>query len=147
MGEYIGNIFLVLIILLAAYGVIQELNLSKKEIFKYLGIGIIIIISIALIRYIYLLPPTEVDVKYREDKVQVSGDNFEHFRARGLLSNAWYDKTEKYLIVQLDGTNYHYCEVPNEKWNILKTSENPYLSYQKMLKGNFDCRTRYVPAY
>lgn len=93
--------------------------------------------------------PGSIEVKYRDGKVPVGGDRFEEL---GLIidstvNNAWYDSGEMYLIIRLNKTNYHYCEVPKGVWLGLKSTRNPYEYYIDTLRENYDCRINHLPAY
>lgn len=113
-----------------------------------------------------------VTVKYRENPVDISGKNFEQLNLSDLLNkytdlfstgeieqftvrNAWYDHNEEYLIINLRGTNYHYCEMPVDLWDGLKRAGSAdYGSleeldnyYEQNIKGNYDCRVNRLPTY
>jgi hypothetical protein len=127
-----------------------------------------------------------VTVKYRDEgKVPVCDtDIFEMIwtnidgcpKVRGKryqMSNAWYDKSEKYMVIRLGyGTDrtddpddweskdaptyYHYCNVPSLLWSRFKSSgggthpQQPYPFYLENIRGEFDCRDgggRFVPTY
>jgi hypothetical protein len=78
------------------------------------------------------------------------------------MSNAWYDKGEEYMVVRLgwggSASYYHYCGVEKITWNQFKRTatpgveyngERPYPFYERVIKGNFDCRRSdaIVPDY
>ncbi len=113
-----------------------------------------------------------ITIKYRNDPVDVSGNNFEELDLGDLLNkyadqfstgeierfnvrNAWYDHSEEYLIINLRGTNYHYCEMPVDLWDGLKrvgsvdygSLEEMDVYYKQNIKGNYDCRINRVPTY
>lgn len=88
----------------------------------------------------------EVFVKYR------GLVNLEHFscpnlKASSLVQALCYDDNEQYLLVSLNGTFYHYCEVPNsvyEAW-LHATSLGKFYNFE--IKGHYDCRINYLPSY
>ena len=90
-----------------------------------------------------------IEVKYRNDRVPVGNDSFETlgFTSDSTVKNAWYDASEEYLVIRLNSTNYHYCEVPRSVWDGLKDTGSPYTHYQDALRGNYDCRTHHLPTY
>lgn len=119
-----------------------------------------------------LSSPEYITVKYRDDPVDVSGKNFEALDLRDLLNkyadlfstgeiekfdvrSAWYDQNEEYLIINLRGTNYHYCEMPVSLWDGLKRAgsvdrgslEELDAYYEQNIKGNYDCRVNRLPTY
>ncbi len=58
-----------------------------------------------------------------------------------------YDSKEKYVIVNLTGTYYHYCEVPANIVSNWRRAESMGRYYNQHIKGRFDCRVLYVPQY
>jgi hypothetical protein len=58
-----------------------------------------------------------------------------------------YDPRERYVIVNLTGTYYHYCEVPADVISGWKQAESMGQFYNTQVKGHFDCRVLHVPAY
>ena len=57
-----------------------------------------------------------------------------------------YLKSEKYLVVLLGDTYYHYCSVPevvHSSW-LSASSKGSY--YGRAIKGNYDCRVHGVPT-
>ena len=93
-------------------------------------------------------PPSSelVRVKYRSDPVDVA--SFQHLPGRGsLVRSAWYDEANRYLLIDLGGTTYHYCDVPNRQWLALASSDSMGSFYNQELKGSYDCRLGFVPSY
>lgn len=147
----------ILIILIMAWAVIQVLY----EEFEPLK-ATLIVIAIAVIAgggFLYFKHTLDskreaekyITVQYRPDKVDVTTDNFTRINPVGLLDynvgGAWYDKGEKYMIIQLGDKYYHYCSLPNDIWNGLNTTDHLYNYYQDKIRGNYDCRTNPVPSY
>ena len=58
-----------------------------------------------------------------------------------------HDRSERYVIVNLTGTYYHYCEVPPTVVTAWRSSESLGRYYNANIKGNFDCRVFRVPEY
>lgn len=155
MGNIVMIVVVIVIVAVSLLGMVDlgggpsySEPLDKRKLLKLVGIGFVILLIIGGGYYLYQLPPTEVSIKYRDDKVNVSGENFEHVRMDdSTLKNAWYDRSEQYLILQLGKTNYHYCDTPFDAWENLKNSSSPYSTYSNLFKGNYDCRTGHVPSY
>lgn len=58
-----------------------------------------------------------------------------------------YDSRERYMLIDVAGTYYHYCDVPPETVTSLLASDSTGRYYNGSIKGLFDCRTGRVPAY
>lgn len=63
-----------------------------------------------------------------------------------------YDKPKSYMIINLRGTNYHYCELPASTYNALMAAPSMGQFFNQSIKGSgsdgpYDCRTRRVPTY
>ena len=90
-----------------------------------------------------------IDIKYRDDDVNVLGDNFEYLSTEGssLVDDAWFDESNSYMIIGLDGTYYHYCSLPSATWELFKTAPSFGTYYASYIKGHYDCRYNYMPIY
>ena len=88
-------------------------------------------------------------VKYRATRVDVDKPYFEEIDTSrsSFVTGAWYDKANEYLVISLSGTNYHYCGLDEGTWKSFKTSASYGTAYNRMIKGNFDCRIFPVPRY
>jgi hypothetical protein len=63
-----------------------------------------------------------------------------------------YDKAQSYMIINLRGTNYHYCELPPATYDALMGAPSMGQFYNQNIKGTgsdgpYDCRTHRVPGY
>lgn len=147
--ETIGNWIILVIVIVAVWGAIQEIGVGT--ILKFLAIALGVGAVAVGIYFAYMQLPKNVTVKYRDSKVNIHGDNFTPLKSPkdsgGGVDGAWYDEREKYMIIKLDKTYYHYCGMPQSTWNGLGNSQAPYLYYQLNIKGNYDCRTNPAPNY
>lgn len=84
-----------------------------------------------------------ISVKYRiYGKVDVCSTNFtklSNFWNR-IVTGAWYDEANEYLIIGLQNTNYHYCWLPRIIWQSLLDSTDVDNYYINNLKWSYDCR-------
>jgi hypothetical protein len=64
-----------------------------------------------------------------------------------LVERLCYDSKERYVIVNLNGTYYHHCEVPKEVVNNWQKAESLGRYYLQNIKGRNDCRILYLPQY
>lgn len=88
-----------------------------------------------------------VHVKYREDGA-VDVAEFEHFEPLDPpVTEAWYDRSKLYMIVNLEGTNYHYCRFSADDWAGFVDSGDAGSYYASHIRGSNDCRRGGVPSY
>ncbi len=90
-----------------------------------------------------------VDIKYRDDDVDVGDPRFEYLNTSksSWIKGAWYDNDYGYMVINLDGTYYHYCDMPESIWNKYESADSFGSDYRSYIKGNYDCREGYVPSY
>lgn len=88
-----------------------------------------------------------ISIKYRDTSVDVS--EFESFNTSksSFIEKAYYDKDNQYLILNLNWTYYHWCEVPEYTWNEFKRANSLWKYYNQYIKWNYDCRLWYIPQY
>lgn len=87
-----------------------------------------------------------VNVKYR-GMVNLASFECEQITRSSFINRLCYDSKERYVIVLLKNTYYHYCEVPKSvvgSWKVASSMGRYYGSY---IKGNYDCRVNYLPSY
>ena len=90
-----------------------------------------------------------VTVKYRSTPVDVGAPWFEALGRddSSLVYAAWYDEGNDYLVINLKGTNYHYCGLPRTEWIALQEAASMGRHYNSAIKGRYDCRDNPVPEY
>jgi len=87
-----------------------------------------------------------VMVKYR-GPVDLAPFACEFVQRSSLVQRLCYDSREQYVIVNLTGTYYHYCEVPSSVVAAWRTADSMGRFYNQNVKGRYDCRVNRVPAY
>lgn len=110
---------------------------------------ILIFLILGVVVFLGFRNPRYVDVKYRDDPVEIKTDNWESIDTSrsSFIRNARYDKDQQYMIIDLDGTNYHYCGLPGYIWESFKDSSSLGSYYNEHIRGNYDCRTNSPPSY
>lgn len=68
------------------------------------------------------------------------------------IQRVCYDKPQSYMIINLNGVYYHYCELPLATFEALMGAPSMGQFYNTSIKGTgkdgpYDCRTHRVPAY
>ena len=87
-----------------------------------------------------------VNVKYR-GPVDLAPFQCESVSRSSLVTRVCYDRKEQYMVIGLQGTYYHYCEIDAGTVASLKGAESMGRYFNANIKGRFDCRTHRVPAY
>ena len=85
-------------------------------------------------------------VKYR-GLVDLAPFSCQTVTRSSLIRRVCYDSREKYMIINLQGIYYHYCEIDSGTVNQLLGAESMGRFYIAVIKGRFDCRTGRVPTY
>jgi len=87
-----------------------------------------------------------VDVKYR-GPVSLAPFACEAITRSSFIKNVCYDAKNTYMLIDLKGTWYHYCEIDQGTVSGLLKAESMGHFFNDSIKGRFDCRTHRVPAY
>lgn len=66
------------------------------------------------------------------------------------VSRICYDRTERYMLIRLKATYYHYCDVDVATVQGIQGANSKRQFYETRIRGNgkdgpFDCRTHPVP--
>jgi len=109
---------------------------------------VVVFVSTVLI---YLALPTNalaesVFVKYR-GQVPLETFSCEWVTRSSFIRRLCYDFREQYVIVNLSGTYYHYCEVPKSIVENWRTANSMGRFYNAQVKDRFDCRINRLPSY
>lgn len=57
-----------------------------------------------------------------------------------------YDGADAYMVVQLNDTYYHYCDIDKTTIDAFLGADSMGRFYNASIKGRFDCRTGHVPS-
>ena len=87
-----------------------------------------------------------VDVKYRGAVNLKSFDCTDTARS-SFIRRVCYDKANEYMLINLNGTYYHYCAIDAGSVSHLLTAPSMGTFYIANIKSNFDCRINPVPDY
>lgn len=91
----------------------------------------------------------DINVKYRNSPVDVGNGYFLELdlRPSSLVNEMFYDSGNKYLLVSLKGTFYHYCNIPGSVVTEWISSPSLGRYYISRVMDNFDCRLNPLPEY
>lgn len=109
------------------------------------SIEILILVCMCLIIGIGTALAETVHVKHH-GPVTLSSFECDWITRSSLVKRLCYDKKEAYVIVNLNGTYYHYCEVPSNVVTAWRNAESMGRFYNAHMKGRYDCRVLRVPA-
>ena len=106
------------------------------------------ILLVLFVSTCFSLSAEEIFVKYR-GMVDVDNGHFTQLSLKpsSFINNMYFDSDNKYLLVQLNTTYYHYCSIPSQTINGWLNSPSLGRYYNKNVKGNFDCRINPIPQY
>jgi hypothetical protein len=93
--------------------------------------------------------PHWLTIKYRSDPVDVAKRWFVYLDggSSSLVDATFYDADNRYMIISLNGTAYHYCGMADGAWSEFTAASSLGSFYNDRIKGRFDCRTGFVPEY
>ena len=115
---------------------------------KILAVFLVIVVGISCIGGAWgaFANAETVYVKYR-GPVDLSPFGCEWIARSSVVKRLCYDVREKYVIVNLTGTYYHYCQVPTSVVGAWRYADSMGRFYNAYVKGRFDCRVLRVPSY
>ena len=87
-----------------------------------------------------------VNVKYR-GIVNLGPFKCEDVSRSSLANRVCYDGREQYMIINLQGVYYHYCEIDAATVGQLLKADSMGRYFNASIKGKFDCRSKTVPSY
>jgi hypothetical protein len=87
-----------------------------------------------------------VNVKYR-GVVDLAAFACEDITRSSFIERVCYDVNNAYMLIELKGTWYHYCEIDQDTVSNLLAAQSMGRYYNVEIKGRFDCRTHRVPDY
>lgn len=93
--------------------------------------------------------PRYISIKYRNDSVDINHSRWEKLNTSrsSFVNGAWYDSQNKYMVINLNGTYYHYCGLPSYVWSSFKSASSFGSHFNSNIKGRYDCRVNSVPNY
>jgi hypothetical protein len=90
--------------------------------------------------------PDTVTVKYR-GPLDLGHLQCEWVTRSSLVRRLCYDARQSYVVVNLNGTYYHYCGVPAGVVSAWRGADSMGRFYNASIKGRYDCRLATVPEY
>jgi KTSC domain len=87
-----------------------------------------------------------VYVKYRGE-VDLRFFDCTDIARSSFIRTVCYDRRNEYMLISLNGTFYHYCEIDAGTVSSLLSAPSMGRFYNASIKGQFDCRVHRVPEY
>lgn len=92
-----------------------------------------------------------VNVKYR-GPVDLKPFTCSNISRSSFINRVCYDAANKYMVIQLKDTYYHYCELPKATLDSFMAAPSMGKFFNANIKGTgadgpYDCRTHRVPNY
>jgi hypothetical protein len=87
-----------------------------------------------------------VDVKYR-GSVELSPFACSTVDRSSFIRRVCYDAAHSYMIVKLNETYYHYCDIDSTTVDAFTAADSMGRFFNASIKGHFECRTGRVPSY
>jgi KTSC domain len=87
-----------------------------------------------------------VYVKYRGE-IELKHFECTDIARSSFIRRVCYDTRNEYMLISLNGTFYHYCEIDAATVSSLMNAPSMGRFYNAGIKGNFDCRIHRVPQY
>lgn len=108
-------------------------------------------IIILLILFTVSAHAETVDVKYR-GPIDLRPFTCQNITRSSFINRVCYDAPNKYMIILLQNTYYHYCELPQTVLTAFLAADSMGRYYNSNIKGTgsdgpFDCRTHVSPKY
>lgn len=104
------------------------------------------LILISLCLFTFNVYAETVHVKYR-GLVDLTPFECNQIDRSSFINRLCYDQNNKYVIVKLNTTYYHYCEVPKSITSSWLSASSMGRFYNSNIKGRYDCRVYYMPTY
>jgi hypothetical protein len=110
-----------------------------------------VVIAIGLLLFTTGAHSETVDVKYR-GPLDLKTFECRDVNRSSFIQRVCYDRAKSYMLISLNGTYYHYCELPNATLNALMDAPSMGQFFNQNIKGSgsdgpYDCRTHRVPTY
>jgi hypothetical protein len=87
-----------------------------------------------------------VDIKYR-GPLNLAPFACTDVTRSSFIRRVCFDKAKSYMVISLNGTYYHYCNIPAIAVDALMAAPSMGRFFNAEVKGHYDCRLNPVPQY
>ena len=122
-----------------------------KELFRPRDLWRLPFLFVAMIVNGAEIRAEQVDVKYR-GPVRLDTFKCQDISRSSFIKRVCYDAVQSYMVINLSGTFYHYCQIDQNTVSNLLGAPAMGKFFNQEIKGSgsvgpFDCRTHRVPQY
>ena len=117
---------------------------NKLTTTQKIGTVAIVVVSLLLIFRNEAVPSESVYVKYRGE-VNLKSFDCKDIARSSFIKRVCYDGANEYMLINLNGTYYHYCAIDDDTVTKLLAANSMGRFYNTNIKGNFDCRKNREP--
>ena len=126
------------------HGLRKQTNFSSEVTLRFITFLALVFIFICQVA-----AAEAVQVKYH-GVVALDAFACEDVKESGDVSRICYDKAERYMVIRLKTTYYHYCEIDAATVQGLQTASSKRQFFETRIRGSgadgpFDCRTHPIP--
>jgi hypothetical protein len=104
------------------------------------------LVPLALFATVAAAHAETVNVRYR-GRVDLAPFECEAFTRSSLVRRVCFDAANSCMLINLEGTWYHYCGINAATVSALKSAGSMGRYYNANIKGRFDCRVTTPPSY
>jgi hypothetical protein len=105
-----------------------------------------ILVALLLAAVSALANAESVVVKYRGE-VDLAPFTCSTVTRSSFVKRVCYDERQNYMLISLNGTYYHYCEIDSGTVANLMSADSMGRYYNATIKGHFDCRVNRMPRH
>ena len=126
------------------HGLRKQTNFSSEVTLRFITFLALVFIFICQVA-----AAEAVQVKYH-GVVALDAFACEDVKESGDVSRICYDKAERYMVIRLKTTYYHYCEIDGATVQGLERASSKRQFFETRIRGSgadgpFDCRTHPIP--
>jgi DNA-binding protein len=124
----------------------QLTMMIHQNILKYCGTAATIWVVLIVLLFSFHAGAENVYVKYR-GQVDLKSFECSDITRSSFIERVCFDKKNQYMVISLNGTYYHYCEIGSNTVSELLAAASMGRFYNSEIKGRYDCRTHAMPSY
>ena len=119
--------------------------MTKKPVTTFIALVATLLLG-ALFLYTPIASAEVVLVKYR-GPVDLAPFRCDQISRSSLVHRVCYDRREHYMLINLQGVYYHYCQIDADSVARLLAADSMGRFFNANIKGRFDCRVLRMPVY
>ena len=109
------------------------------------GVGVFVLSLLVVLAFAGAGAAETVDVKYR-GVVPLDRFTCSSIERSSFIRRVCYDGADAYMVVRLNDTYYHYCDIDKATVDAFLSAESMGRFFDSSIRGHFDCRTGHIPV-